>query len=62
MVSDRLVFKPISSGKHLGVNWRVIPLVTKRYAYVIETARSTKTYAHSKDAEKAAKRKIERMQ
>lgn len=54
--------RPISNGKHLGVNWRVIPLVTRRYAYVIETARSTKTYAHSKDAEAAAKRKIEGMQ
>ena len=54
--------KPISSGKHLGVNWRVIPLVTRKYAYVIETASSTKTYAHSKDAEESAKRKIEAMQ
>ena len=54
--------RPISSGKHLGVNWRVIPLVTRKYTYVIETARSTKTYSHSKDAEEAAKRKIEAMQ
>ena len=51
MVSDQLEFKPISTGKHLGVNWRVIPLVNRRYAYVIETARSTKTYSHSKTAE-----------
>lgn len=54
--------KPISSGKHLGVNWRVIPLVTRCYAYVIETARSTKTYSHSKTAEELAKRKIDGMQ
>lgn len=62
MVSDQLEFKPISTGKHLVVNWRVIPLATLRYAYVIETARSNKTYAHSKDTESAAKRKIEAMQ
>ena len=54
--------KPISTGKHLGVNWRVIPLVTRKYAYVIETAQSTKEYSNSRDAEEAAKRKIEAMQ
>ena len=54
--------RPISTGKHLGVNWRVIPLVTRRYAYVIETAQSENPYTHSKDAEEAAKRKIEAMQ
>lgn len=54
--------KPISTGKHLGVNWRVIPLVTRKYAYVIETARSTKEYSNSRNAEEAAKRKIESIQ
>lgn len=54
--------KSISSGRHLGVNWRVIPLVSRRYAYVIETAQSTETYSHSKTAEELAKRKIEAMQ
>lgn len=54
--------KPISSGKHIGVNWRVIPLVNSKFAYVIETAQSTKEYSNSRDAEEAAKRKIEDMQ